>query len=104
VATTCGSDCIFRGSPLTPVCKPDGFVAERLPDVAGSFAGRDDAPACLVEVTGTGQAFRIGPADAEGTARVSGPPRPVLAWLIGRGDGTGLEVDPAGPPPVLPPW
>jgi Mycothiol maleylpyruvate isomerase N-terminal domain len=41
---------------------------------------------------------------AEGTARVSGPPRTVLAWLIGRGDGTGLEVDPAGPPPVLPPW
>jgi hypothetical protein len=35
---------------------------------------------------------------------VSGPPRTVLAWLIGRGDGTGLEVDPAGPPPVLPPW
>jgi maleylpyruvate isomerase len=83
---------------------PDGFAADRLPDVAGSFVGRDDAPACLVEVTGTGQAFRIGPADAEGTARVSGPPRTVLAWLIGRGDGTGLEVDPAGAPPVLPPW
>ena len=55
-------------------------------------------------MTGTGQTFRIGPADPEGTARVSGPPRTVLAWLIGRGDGTGLEVDPAGPPPVLPPW
>ena len=83
---------------------PDSFVAERLPGVAESFAGRDDAPACLVQVTGTGQAFRIGPAGAGGEARVSGPPRALLAWLIGRGDGTGLDVDPAGPAPVLPPW
>ena len=83
---------------------PDSFAAERLPGVAGSFAGRDDAPACLVEVTGTGQAFRIGPAGAGGEARVSGPPRALLAWLIGRGDGTRLDVDPAGPAPVLPPW
>jgi hypothetical protein len=59
---------------------PDGFAAERLPDVAGSFAGRDDAPACLVEVSGIGQAFRIGLADAEGTARVSGPPPVLPPW------------------------
>jgi maleylpyruvate isomerase len=83
---------------------PDSFVAERLPGVTASFAGRDDAPACLVEVTGTGQVFRIGPAGAGGTVRVSGPPRTVMAWLIGRGDATGLDVDPTGPPPVPPPW
>jgi len=83
---------------------PDSFVAEWLPGVAESFASRDDAAACLVEVTGTGQAFRIGPAGAEGMVRVSGPPRTLLAWLIGRGDGTGLDVDPAGPAPVLPSW
>jgi MDMPI C-terminal domain len=55
-------------------------------------------------VTGTGQAFRIGPAGAGEAAQVSGPPRALLAWLIGRGDGTGLDADPAGPAPVLPPW
>ena len=53
-------------------------------------------------MTGTGEAFRIGPA-AAGGARVSGPPRALMAWLIGRGDGTGLDVDPAGPA-RLPPW
>ena len=51
---------------------PDSFVAERLPEVAESFAGRDDAPACLVEAAGTGQAFPIGPAGAGERSR----PRP----------------------------
>ncbi|HET9895677.1 MAG TPA: maleylpyruvate isomerase family mycothiol-dependent enzyme [Streptosporangiaceae bacterium] len=51
---------------------PDGFAAERLPDVAGSFAGRDNPPACPVEVTCTGQAFRIGTAEADCAARGQG--------------------------------
>ena len=84
---------------------PDGFAAERLPDVAGSFAGRDDAPACLVEVTGTGQAFRIGPRGRRG----AGP------GVRAAADGAGLADRPwrrdrprsrsgrsaAGPAPVV---
>ena len=57
----------------------DSFVAERLPGVAESFAGRDDAPACLVQVIGTGQVFRIGPA-AAGGARPGCPGRRGRCW------------------------
>ena len=60
---------------------PDGFAAERLPGVARSFAGRDDAPACLVEVTGTGAGV---------------PDRPRGR----RGDGPGVRAA-AGPAPVV---
>jgi hypothetical protein len=35
---------------------------------------------------------------------VSGPPAALLAWLIGRGNGAGLEVTGADAVPVLPPW
>ena len=58
---------------------PAGVAAALYDETPESFAGRDDAPACLVEVTGTGQVFRIGPAGAGGTVRVSGPPRTVMA-------------------------
>jgi hypothetical protein len=53
---------------------------------------------------------RIQPARAPGRldqarqVTVSGPPATLLAWLIGRDNGAGLEVTGAAAVPVLPPW
>jgi maleylpyruvate isomerase len=89
-----------------PADWPGEFVAGNLPEIAGSFAGRDDAPSCLLQPDGSDSAWRIGP-DRGGAPPVSvhGPAATLLAWLIGRDDGSGLRVsggDAAAP--VLPAW
>src|SRR5947207_78614 len=40
-----------------PADWPAGFVADALPRVAGSFAGRQDAPSCLVWEEGSPHEF-----------------------------------------------
>jgi maleylpyruvate isomerase len=94
---------------------PADFVAGALPRVAGSFAGRDDTPVCLVWAEGAPHGYRIGPASTGSTAStadtgsgpvvVHGPPAELLAWLLGRDSGAGLRVsgEPAATP-VLPAW
>jgi maleylpyruvate isomerase len=85
---------------------PAEYVAEALPRVAGSFAGRDDAPRCLVWADGAPHGYRIGPGDT-GTPPVAihGQPADLLAWLLGRGDGARLRISgEAGALPLLPPW
>jgi len=80
---------------------PAGFVATALARAAGSFAGREDIPACAVTAADTGAWFRIGrgrPATAPTVVR--GPAATVLAWLIGRDSGGSLQV--TGDDPVLP--
>jgi maleylpyruvate isomerase len=89
-----------------PADWPAEFVAGNLPEVAGSFAGRDDAPPCLLRADGSDSVWRIGPGDpGSPPVSVEGSPVELLAWLIGRGDGSGLRVsgNDAGLP-VLPPW
>ena len=108
------------GAGYAPPDWPAPFVADQLERAAWLFAGRDDIPACVIEVTGTGQRFAIGPASAgrvTGAVTVAGPGCWLLAWLTGRDDGTALMVS-AGPadagpepaaghgslPPKLPRW
>jgi len=89
-----------------PADWPAEFVAGNLPEVAGSFAGRDDAPSCLLRADGSDSAWRIGPSDPGAPpVSVHGSQVDLLAWLIGRDDGGGLQVsggDAAAP--VLPAW
>lgn len=80
---------------------PGGFSRAHLPHAAAVFAGREGVPACLLRPDGM-DTLSIGP--DTGQVTVAGPPGAMLAWLIGRGDGTGLTVDPPGTPPVLPAW
>jgi maleylpyruvate isomerase len=102
-----------------PADWPAAFVADELELVTGQFAERDDAPACVLQVAGTRQRVRLGPASADRTAAevtVAGPAWSLLAWLIGRDAGAGLSVTgPASPgqepadgrprlPPKLPEW
>jgi maleylpyruvate isomerase len=89
-----------------PADWPRAFVAATLPQVAGQFGGRDDAPACLLRADGMADAWRIG-ADRPGTAPVTvqGPAASLLAWLTGRSDGSGLRVAGNGAAlPELPAW
>ena len=89
----------------TPGDWPADFVAGALPRVAGSFAGRDDAPPCLVWVAGTTTSFPIGP-DQAGAPPVTihGQPADLLAWLLGRDDGARLSLSSGTTLPQLPPW
>ena len=88
-----------------PADWPDDFLTEALPRVAESFAGRDDVAPCVLWAEGAKDSFRIGP-DQAGPSRVviRGQPADLLAWLLGRGDGTALTVASRGPLPALPPW
>ena len=82
------------------------FVAHMLPRVARSFAGRPDTPPCLVRAEGSPDTFQIGPEQPDAPlVSVRGPAAELLAWLLGRDGGSGLQVS-GGPaaPPVLPAW
>ena len=85
---------------------PADFTAAYLPRVARTWAGRADAPPCRLCPAGTDSTFPVGPAAQAGAGpAVSGPAGELLAWLTGRGDGSGLRVTPAGEPlPALPAW
>lgn len=98
------------GLGYRPADWPATFPAAQLSRAAATFAGREGVPDCVILAEGM-DPLRIGsapgtPASAErgGPVTVSGPPWAVLGWLISRGDGSGLAVNPPGPPPALPPW
>ncbi len=89
---------------------PGDFVAAALPRVARSFSGREDTPRCRILPDGTEDGFWIGPPDraaatvAGGPVAIAGPARELLAWLLGRGSGTGLQVTSGDGLPALPAW
>jgi maleylpyruvate isomerase len=93
------------GADYAPVDWPEDFVTDCLPRVADSFSGRPDTPPCLIWGDGSGHEYRIGPAEP-GAAPViiHGPDRDLLAWLLGRGRGTGLCVESGSALPALPAW
>jgi maleylpyruvate isomerase len=93
------------GSGYAPPDWPARFVADELEGVIRQFAARDDVPACVLEVTGTGQRLLLGPVAAAGAqtpVTVAGPGCWLLAWLTGRDAGTRLSVSapPDGPEPA----
>jgi maleylpyruvate isomerase len=91
------------GVGYRPADWPADFAVYCLRQAAGAFTG-PDSPAALLSCSNVTLDVRIGPAGTAPAATISGPVRPMLAWLIGRGDGSGLTARPAGPLPTLPPW
>jgi maleylpyruvate isomerase len=78
------------------------FAATALARISQNFA-RPDCPPAQLRTSDSGAEYSIGPAGAD-AAIITGPTRQLLAWLIGRGDGSGLTVTDGGPLPVPPPW
>jgi|SRR5579859_3760318 len=90
----------------SPADWPDGFIADALPRVADSFAGRKDTPCCLVWAQDAPHGYLIGPeSSGNPPVIVHGPPADLLAWLLGRSSGTTLRVTgEAVTAPALPAW
>jgi maleylpyruvate isomerase len=106
------------GSGYRPADWPDAFARQGLARLAVEFQ-RPDAPRATLRATDPDCSYEIGPVAA--TSEQSAPqaglgvqaaPVPVLtgrtaellAWLVGRGDGTALTVQPPGPLPPVPAW
>ena len=86
-----------------PVDWPADFARDCLQRVTASFSG-PDSPAALLRASDDGSEHRIGPPEQAPTVTIAGPSYGLLAWLLGRSDGTGLTATPAGPLPPVPPW
>jgi maleylpyruvate isomerase len=76
---------------------PGAVVHQLIDEVAGGLGGRPDCPAVIM--TDGVRLWSIGPG-GEAVARVTGSQTAILAWLIGRADGSDLE----GSAPQLPSW
>lgn len=94
----------------TPTHWPAAFVQRQLGRTAADFRSRPDTPAMTLRALGGGAEIVLG-GDGAGPV-VCGPQAALLAWLMGRSDGSGLTLlesadstEPAGGPlPVLAPW
>lgn len=91
---------------------PDWFLATMTYEVIGQMSANPQAPSAVLTDISSGRQYLLRPAgpgaagpeaDADGLA-ISGPGYELLAWLLGRADGTGLTADPDGPLPGLPPY
>jgi maleylpyruvate isomerase len=82
---------------------PADFAREFLGEATTSFSG-PDSPAALLRTTEDGAEHRIGPPEQPPSVTIAGPAQALLAWLLGRSDGSGLQPTPAGPLPSVPPW
>jgi maleylpyruvate isomerase len=75
---------------------PPGVVDALLDDATGMLSGRDGCPSALLAPTDRQVTWTLGPGG--GGAPVQGAAADVLAWLIGRSDGSGLSGDLPTPP------
>lgn len=78
---------------------PTDVAATLLDDATGTFTTRGDAPALRLADPATGRVWTVGDGDL---TEVSGRTQDLLAWLVGRSTGAGLDC--AGPLPDLPAW
>ena len=84
-----------------PADWPEAFALRLCRTVAEDMAKRAEGPRVVLRTPEVGHDLVLG--DAVASPVVSGPVRAVAAWLIGRSDGNGLTVTPAGPLPPVPP-
>ncbi len=85
------------GLGYVPASWPRAFVTRTLAEVVDAYP--PGAMPSRLRATDTGFTRTLG----EGPT-ISGPSRDLLAWLLGRGDGSGLSSNPDGPLPTPPRW
>jgi maleylpyruvate isomerase len=68
---------------------PDAVVVALADEVSRTLSSRDDCPAIVLEATDSHRQWRLG-GDADAVL-LKGTQAALLAWLIGRSDGEGLE-------------
>jgi maleylpyruvate isomerase len=81
----------------------DWFVTDMLYQATARIAEHADAPAVTVTDAGSGRQFLLRQ-DARSDREITGNGAELLAWLLGRSDGSGLVADPGGPLPAVPPF
>ena len=81
---------------------PEAFALRLCRTVAEHLDKQADGPRLIVRAPEVGHDLVLGD-DAVTSPVVSGQVRAVVAWLIGRSNGSGLTVTPAGPLPPVPP-
>ncbi|MDH6578246.1 maleylpyruvate isomerase family mycothiol-dependent enzyme [Kitasatospora sp. MAP5-34] len=80
----------------TPADWPFDFAAAEFRKLAERFSGLDTLPRTLLVADDLGPRLHIGAADAGHGLTVEGPVRALTAWLSGRSDGAGLQVQRGG--------
>jgi maleylpyruvate isomerase len=84
----------------TPAHWSTAFVHRTLDQLAPQFRTRGECPVGWLADTDSDQTWQT----AEDGPTLAGPGSGLLAWLTGRSDGDGLDLDPAGPVPRAPRW
>ncbi|MDR0345059.1 MAG: hypothetical protein LBI49_18495, partial [Nocardiopsaceae bacterium] len=68
------------------------------------LAARSGLPGCRVQAADGDGSYQFGPAGPPAPVLVSGPAASLLAWLLGRSQGSDLALPAGGQLPVLPAW
>lgn len=89
------------GAGYGPADWPQWFVSDELYRVSTEYSQDPATPSAVLNDATSGRQYFLGSADGSGLA-VTGTGYALLAWLVGRDDGTDLTVDPAGPLPGIP--
>lgn len=80
---------------------PEAFTLRMLRESVRDFGSRPDGPRAVLRTPEVGHDLVLG--ENAATPIISGAAWAVVAWLIGRGSGAELSVDPPGPLPPVPP-
>ena len=96
------------GVHFSPAHWPQYFTEPELAMIAGRFSNpafTPESPSFRVHAEDSDQIYGIlAGKDDEQTPIVRGPSAALVAWLIGRSNGDGLNVEPHGPLPQPPTW
>jgi maleylpyruvate isomerase len=80
---------------------PEAITVALLDEVAQTVGSRDDSPSICLEATDSDGRWQLGPGDAP--IVLQGTKAAVLAWLLGRSNGDGLDAS-SGVVPDAPRW